>query len=82
VVYSPQIIENYQLKSGEGLSIAFVLIWLLGDLCNLAGARMAHLQSTIVILAAYVSIYTDFEPLFTAPMTHDARTLTLILCAG
>lgn len=38
VVYSPQIVENYKLKSGEGLSVPFVVIWLLGDLCNLIGA--------------------------------------------
>lgn len=36
VVYSPQILENYHLKSGEGLSVYFVLIWLAGDISNLA----------------------------------------------
>lgn len=30
----PQIQENYALQSGEGLSIFFVFIWLLGDLAN------------------------------------------------
>ncbi len=29
VVYSPQIYENYSLQSGEGLSVAFVVVWLL-----------------------------------------------------
>ncbi|KAJ3475705.1 hypothetical protein NLI96_g11660 [Meripilus lineatus] len=56
VVYSPQIIENYQLKSGEGLSVAFVLIWLVGDLCNLVGAVLAGLLPTIIILAAYYTV--------------------------
>ncbi|KAI3616075.1 ybr147w-like protein [Moniliophthora roreri] len=37
VVYSPQLYENYVLQSGEGLSVLFVLIWLVGDLCNLSG---------------------------------------------
>ena len=60
VVYSPQIIENYQLKSGEGLSVLFVVIWLLGDLCNFVGAIMAGLQSTVIILAVYVSRRTFF----------------------
>ena len=55
VVYSPQIIENYQLKSGEGLSVFFVLIWLAGDLTNLFGAMLAGLLPTIIILAVYVS---------------------------
>lgn len=55
VVYSPQMLENYQLKSGEGLSLVFVLVWLLGDLCNLGGALMAKLLPTVIILGAYVS---------------------------
>ncbi|GJE98492.1 PQ-loop repeat-containing protein [Phanerochaete sordida] len=56
VVYSPQIIENYQLKSGEGLSVFFVLIWLAGDLANLFGALLANLLPTIIILGAYYTI--------------------------
>jgi hypothetical protein len=35
VVYTPQIWENYQLKSGEGLSVGFVVLWLMGDLTGL-----------------------------------------------
>lgn len=34
--YMPQIQENYALQSGEGLSIFFVFIWLLGDLANVS----------------------------------------------
>ncbi|EJC98486.1 PQ-loop-domain-containing protein [Fomitiporia mediterranea MF3/22] len=56
VVYSPQIWENYQLQSGEGLSVAFVVVWLLGDLCNLVGASMAGLQATVIIIAIYYSL--------------------------
>ncbi|KAI0345998.1 PQ-loop-domain-containing protein [Trametopsis cervina] len=56
VVYSPQIIENYQLKSGEGLSTLFVYIWLAGDLANLFGAILAGLLPTIIILAVYYSV--------------------------
>ncbi|KAL5482435.1 RTC2 [Sanghuangporus weigelae] len=56
VVYSPQIVENYQLQSGEGLSVAFVLIWLAGDLCNFFGAIMAGLQATVIILAIYYTL--------------------------
>lgn len=53
VVYTPQIIENHRLKSGEGLSVFFVVIWLIGDICNLVGAILAHLLPTIIILALY-----------------------------
>ncbi len=67
VVYSPQIIENYQLQSGEGLSVSFVLIWLVGDLCNLSGALLAGLLPTIIILGVYVSTrftwYVRLHPL-------------------
>lgn len=55
VVYSPQIIENYQLQSGEGLSLLFIYVWLLGDVCNLVGAVMAGLLPTVIILGVYVS---------------------------
>ncbi|KIJ54580.1 hypothetical protein M422DRAFT_24519 [Sphaerobolus stellatus SS14] len=56
IVYTPQIHENYQLKSGEGLSVAFVVIWLIGDLTNLAGAILAHLLLTVVLLAIYYTL--------------------------
>ncbi|KAG1745985.1 PQ-loop-domain-containing protein [Suillus paluster] len=56
VVYSPQIIENYQLQSGEGLSLLFIYVWLLGDVCNLAGAVMAGLLPTVIILGVYYTL--------------------------
>ncbi|PPQ76620.1 hypothetical protein CVT24_011324 [Panaeolus cyanescens] len=51
VVYSPQVYENYSLQSGDGLSVLFVIIWLLGDLTNLLGAILANLLPTVIILA-------------------------------
>jgi len=56
LVYTPQIYENYHLKSGEGLSVLFVLIWLAGDVCNLVGAGMAGLIPTVIILAIYYTL--------------------------
>jgi len=56
VVYSPQLYENYTRQSGEGLSVLFVVIWILGDLSNLAGAILAGLLPTVIILGLYVSI--------------------------
>jgi len=53
VVYSPQVYENYCLQSGEGLSVLFVIIWLLGDLTNLAGALLGGLLPTVILLALY-----------------------------
>ena len=55
VVYSPQLWENYTLQSGHGLSVLFVTIWLIGDMCSLVGGLIAQLVPTVIILAAYVS---------------------------
>lgn len=71
VVYAPQVWENYQLQSGEGLSVAFVILWLAGDLTGLAGSIMAGLIPSVIILALYVS------PIISPP--HRALLLTVRL---
>jgi len=53
VVYSPQIWENYALQSGQGLSVLFVVTWLIGDAFSLAGGLIARLVPTVIILATY-----------------------------
>jgi hypothetical protein len=58
-VYSPQIIENYQLQSGEGLSVLFIVLWLFADISGLVGAIIAGLLPTLIISAAYVSTIPD-----------------------
>ena len=60
VVFTPQIWENYQLQSGEGLSVTFIVLWLLGDITNLFGGLLANLLPTIVVIAVYVS--ADLQP--------------------
>ena len=37
----------------------FVVVWLLGDLCNLVGASMAGLLPTVILLAVYVSFFSS-----------------------
>ncbi|KAJ7459927.1 PQ loop repeat-domain-containing protein [Mycena latifolia] len=56
VVYSPQIYENYSRQSGDGLSVLFVVVWLIGDLCNLIGAALANLLPTVILIAIYYSL--------------------------
>ncbi|KAL7413455.1 PQ loop repeat-domain-containing protein [Mrakia frigida] len=56
VVYSPQILQNFSLKSGEGLSVAFIVLWLIGDITNLLGGMMAGLLPTMIILAMYYTV--------------------------
>lgn len=56
VVFTPQIWENYTRKSGEGLSMLFLWIWLLGDVFNLAGILMQDLLFTMLLLAIYYTL--------------------------
>lgn len=53
VVFSPQIIENFRRSSAEGLSMEFLVIWLLGDLFNIIGAVLQGVLPTMIILAIY-----------------------------
>lgn len=56
VVYTPQIYENWVMASGEGLSVAFISLWLLGDITNLLGGIMAHVLPTMILLATYYTL--------------------------
>ncbi|KAL2270298.1 hypothetical protein VTJ83DRAFT_2482 [Remersonia thermophila] len=56
VVFSPQIIENFRRGSAEGLSIQFVIVWLLGDVFNILGAVLQGVLPTMIILAIYYTI--------------------------
>ena len=56
VVFSPQIVENFRRSSAEGLSIQFVIVWLLGDVFNILGAVLQGVLPTMIILAIYYTI--------------------------
>ncbi|KAM9897622.1 hypothetical protein OXX79_006774 [Metschnikowia pulcherrima] len=43
VLLMPQLIEQWRMKSAEGIAIGFISIWFLGDVFNLIGALWAHL---------------------------------------
>lgn len=43
-----QLWENYTRKSGDGLSMTFLVIWLAGDVFNLLGVIMQDLLVTMV----------------------------------
>jgi hypothetical protein len=43
-----QLHENYRRQSGSGLSLSFLVIWLVGDLFNLAGVILQKLMFTMV----------------------------------
>jgi hypothetical protein len=54
VVYVPQLAENYRIQSGEGLCILLILAWIIGDVCNLIGAVLGGLVSSVIWLGLYV----------------------------
>ncbi|KAH7125404.1 vacuolar membrane PQ loop repeat protein [Dendryphion nanum] len=49
----PQLIENYKQGSAEGISLAFLVVWFIGDITNLVGALWAGLVPTVIALAVY-----------------------------
>lgn len=49
----PQLIENYNTASADGVSLAFLAVWFIGDLANLIGAVWANLVPTVIALAIY-----------------------------
>ncbi|KAL7621113.1 hypothetical protein AAE478_008426 [Parahypoxylon ruwenzoriense] len=50
------LITNYRAKSAEGLSMAFLAVWLFGDVANLSGALVTGLAPTATALAGYFCI--------------------------
>eukprot|EP00123_Amoebidium_parasiticum_P020205 comp44893_c0_seq1/m.47526 comp44893_c0_seq1/g.47526 ORF comp44893_c0_seq1/g.47526 comp44893_c0_seq1/m.47526 type:complete len:374 (-) comp44893_c0_seq1:395-1516(-) len=53
----PQLYETHLVRSGQGLSLLFVLLWLLGDLCNLVGCFLTEQLPTQVYLAVWFLLY-------------------------
>lgn len=56
VVFSPQIVENFRRSSADGLSLTFLVVWLLGDIFNILGAVLQGVLPTITILAVYYTV--------------------------
>jgi solute carrier family 66 (lysosomal lysine-arginine transporter), member 1 len=52
----PQLVENYLNGSAEAISLAFIFVWFIGDVCNLAGALWAGLVPTVTAIAVYFCI--------------------------
>ncbi|KAG2218810.1 hypothetical protein INT45_005457 [Circinella minor] len=53
VVFTPQIWENYVRKNTDGVSITFLLLWILGDIFNLVGVFLEDLLVTMLFIALY-----------------------------
>jgi len=54
-VYFPQLLKSYRSKSVEGVSVGWLILWILGDITNLSGAILVDgIPSQIVIATYYV----------------------------
>ncbi|CAB4253610.1 similar to Saccharomyces cerevisiae YBR147W RTC2 Protein of unknown function [Maudiozyma barnettii] len=56
IVFIPQIYEIYKTKSTRGLSLHFLVLWLIGDIFNLLGSLIQGLLLTVILLAAYYTL--------------------------
>ncbi|CCK72573.1 cationic amino acid transporter KNAG_0K02090 [Huiozyma naganishii CBS 8797] len=56
VVFVPQIYKIFKRKSANGLSVEFLVLWLIGDVFNIAGAMLQGLLFTVILLAAYYTL--------------------------
>ncbi|KAG6006627.1 hypothetical protein E4U21_006849 [Claviceps maximensis] len=56
IVFTPQLIANWRSGSAEALSIQFVIVWLIGDVFNIAGAVLQGVLPTMIILAVYYTM--------------------------
>ncbi|KHJ93662.1 PQ loop repeat protein [Oesophagostomum dentatum] len=52
----PQLFQNYKTKKCEGLSLAFLFLWLVGDTCNMLGAILTHQTPIQKIIGVYYII--------------------------
>ncbi|KAH3670709.1 hypothetical protein OGAPHI_001224 [Ogataea philodendri] len=64
VLLLPQLIEQWRLKSAEGISPLFLILWTLGDILNLVGALWAGLLPQVVLLAAWFTFADGFTLAF------------------
>ncbi|ODQ78392.1 hypothetical protein BABINDRAFT_162629 [Babjeviella inositovora NRRL Y-12698] len=90
VLLLPQLIEQWRLKSAEGISLQFLLLWFLGDVFNLGGALWANLLPQVVFLAIWYCIadflslfsyfyYTKIYPKHHRKHTHGAHDTTPLI---
>ncbi|KAG6252241.1 hypothetical protein E4U24_000625 [Claviceps purpurea] len=56
LVFTPQLIANWTCGSAEALSIQFIIVWLIGDVFNIAGAVLQGVLPTMIILAVYYTL--------------------------
>ncbi|XP_050291511.1 probable vacuolar amino acid transporter YPQ3 isoform X3 [Quercus robur] len=60
----PQIITNFQTKTGHGVSLTFLLTWVVGDIFNLVGCLLepATLYTISTLVLVFQCVYYDYIP--------------------
>ncbi|RVW61625.1 putative vacuolar amino acid transporter YPQ3 [Vitis vinifera] len=89
----PQIITNYKEKSSEGLSIAFLMTWIVGDLFNVLGCflepatlptqfYMAVLYTITTLILTAQSIYYGhiYHRLKSGRWYHKMKDVAKVFC--
>ncbi|KAH7100902.1 PQ loop repeat-domain-containing protein [Auriculariales sp. MPI-PUGE-AT-0066] len=71
----PQVVENWSRKSADGLAPAFIAIWALGDVLNLAASVWQHVLRSMILLAAYY-VAQDFVLVYQMVLYHPSRART------
>ncbi|XP_014552278.1 hypothetical protein COCVIDRAFT_41526 [Bipolaris victoriae FI3] len=56
VVFNPQVYKNFRRGSYHGLSLHFLVVWLLGDIFNVVGAVLQGVRPTMIIFAIYFTV--------------------------
>lgn len=56
VVFTPQIWTNFATRSADGLSMSFVILWLIGDFFNIFGAVLQNVEWVLIFLAIYYTV--------------------------
>ncbi|EFO24893.2 PQ loop repeat family protein [Loa loa] len=77
----PQLLHNYRTKRCDGLSIYFILFWIVGDSCNAAGAVLTDQQPLQKIIGVYyimqdvvlLSQYFYYSRIYSHPLRVSAR---------
>lgn len=64
IVGWPQMLQNYRDKSAEGLSLSFILIWLTGDMFNIAAALLDRDFVLSILLVGLWYVIMDVALLF------------------
>lgn len=53
IILLPQLLEQWRLKSADGISIGFITAWFIGDILNLIGSIWGNLRPNVVLLALW-----------------------------